>query len=488
MVYPDTQVGRVSQHVLGLSEAQATALDGNGWLNLSDFEGFSTEDLTAWITQSGRITATRGGCVFPMLRARRICALAHWVNQKQLRGVPFAEGDFTAAEMRQAVIDYPIYDMQLKADDTVDKPEQFVYEKWEDWQETVITYLKGKKSVTKTIPLYYVIRPPDYPAAPTPEEQIIFNADHTGVAFTADNKAVHQLLTELTTGTDADHWIKQHKRRQDGRQAWLDLCEHYDGPAEGDKRVTVARSNIKLVHYKNETSFSFEKYSTRLKKSFSTLEQYGQPKSEREKVEILLDQINTSDQKLITVIGICRDRHANTFEEACTYLSQQVAIIYPQHQPNAFGKRGKGGKRPTVRNIHSVKIGKNGKVTCNGVDLTDTTRYLSQKEFSKIGKEGRDYLAKCPKRKAHKEAQKSNKKGKADTDVESQRHIAAIVNGVINATRNETESVAGSSLPSQVGGRPQHGPHARNTSAVGAAAASQRRNVRYDHEGNVLEE
>jgi hypothetical protein len=63
---------------------------------------------------------------------------------------------------------------------------------------------------------------------------------------------------------------------------------------------------------------------------------------------MLLKQINNSDTRIVTAIGIYRDRHSETFEDACTYMSQQIAIIYPQHQPNAFGKNGRTGRRPNV--------------------------------------------------------------------------------------------------------------------------------------------
>ena len=59
----------------------------------------------------------------------------------------------------------------------------------------------------------------------------------------------------------------------------------------GQKRVTVARHDIKIMIYNNESSFSFEKYSRYLKIAFTALATYEQPKSEREKVEILCSQI-----------------------------------------------------------------------------------------------------------------------------------------------------------------------------------------------------
>ena len=133
------------------------------------------------------------------------------------------------------------------------------YNKWVNWQDSVITYLKGKKNVTKNIPLYYIIRPLPPPDEPSEEDEIIYNANHTGAAYSTDNKTVHQTLTELTNVTDADQWIKQYRRTQDGRAAWIALCNHYDGPAEGDKRVAIARHDLKILHYRNESSFSFEK-------------------------------------------------------------------------------------------------------------------------------------------------------------------------------------------------------------------------------------
>ena len=487
MVYPINELGRACENRLGFTEAQAIAVFNNGWENYTDLTGFTTKDIQHWAKQMASIPATRGGCLIATVRVNRLCGLSHWMNRRVLRGVPIVEADFTDIALTTAIADFPIHDMEKEASPSVDKPDSFSYEKWEDWQDCVITYLKGKRNVTKDVSLYYVIRPDTPPSQPTEDEDITFHAPHTGAAYTTDNRTVHQLLTELTTGTDADHWIKQFKRAQDGRRAWNELINHYDGPAEGDKRVTIARSDLSNLHYKNETSFNFEKFSTRMKKSFSTLAQYGQPKCEKEKVEMLLKQINNNDTRIVTAIGICRDRHSGTFEDACTYMSQQIAIIYPQQQPNAFGKKDKVGRRPNFRNVNSVKTGKNGKTMCNGVDLTDTTRYFSNKEFTKLGQEGRAYLQKCPKRKAFVNDRKKSKKPKGTNDNSNQSYIAAIINGVVQASRHESDSVAGSSIPSQITGssRPQHGPHARQ--AATTSSVRSRGPLRFDHEGNIID-
>ena len=90
-------------------------------------------------------------------------------------------------------------------------------------------------------------------------DEIIYNASHTGREFETDNKEVCRILDELTLGTGTADWIKTYRRCHDGRADCITLCEHYDGPAEGEKRVTVLRANIDQSLYKNESNFSFER-------------------------------------------------------------------------------------------------------------------------------------------------------------------------------------------------------------------------------------
>ena len=98
-------------------------------------------------------------------------------------------------------------------------------------------------------------------AAPekSPSDEIIYNASHTGRAFEKNNKEVHSILDELTLGIYAAEWIKTYRSRHDGRADCIALYEHYNGHTEGEKRVTVSRSNIDQAFYNNESNFSFER-------------------------------------------------------------------------------------------------------------------------------------------------------------------------------------------------------------------------------------
>ena len=111
------------------------------------------------------------------------------------------------------------------------------------------------------------------------------------------------------------------------------MRDHYDGPAEGDKHVTVSRANIDQDFYKNDSIFSFDIYTTRLKHAFDTLWQYNQPKRNYEEVKILLKQINKNNTQLTDCIKIFCHSYSANFDDSATYLITQLAQIFPDSQP-----------------------------------------------------------------------------------------------------------------------------------------------------------
>ena len=215
-----------------------------------------------WISRVNKRPTGRGGCTFGLVAASKLQVLNFWINQELLKGHEIENGQFDNASMRRAMEDVKITRLEAKVDNDTKKPSQFLYEDWVDCQHSVVTYFKASKSIVPEILLYYVIRvkPCPIPAHQiTPVDKIIYNAPHNGRAFKHDNQEVHRILDKLTLGTDAADWIKAFKRSQNGKSAWNALVAHYDGPAEGDKRVAIARSNIQSAFYKNESTFSFEK-------------------------------------------------------------------------------------------------------------------------------------------------------------------------------------------------------------------------------------
>ena len=112
-----------------------------------------------------------------------------------------------------------------------------------------------------------------------------------------DSRKVLDILKEMTLGTDAETWIKGLKC---GRKAMRELQYHYDGTSEGERRKQAARADLKKTFYKNETTFTFEKYVTKLKGIFNVLERYGVPLYKELMVNHLLDQIMSPNTELKT--------------------------------------------------------------------------------------------------------------------------------------------------------------------------------------------
>ena len=65
--------------------------------------------------------------------------------------------------------------------------------------------------------------------------------------------------------------VQKDMEKRCGREEVLALQNHYDGKSEGKRRKQVAKDNLKMLFYRNETTFSFEKYITKLKQKFNVL-------------------------------------------------------------------------------------------------------------------------------------------------------------------------------------------------------------------------
>ena len=207
-----------------------------------------------------------------------------------------------------------------------------------------------------------------------------------------------------------------------------------------------------------------------------------------------MKNIDTNNTQLTSCIQICRDRHSADFQTATTYLATQVAQIFPQSQPGSNTRPRGRIANPCRRQVSKV-VKKNGKVTCNGVDITDTERYYSPSEWAKLTPEGKKLFNNCPKRKAKKEALAVKKKRKTSAvttsnnaseqmDEKTRTIATAVINGVMNASQAnaDTNSVNSRSILSGSAQMPQHGTH------VSVSAASNRSRHTYDQFGNIVHE
>ena len=67
--------------------------------------------------------------------------------------------------------------------------------------------------------------------------------------------------------------------------------------------ISKAEAMNRTLHYKKESTMSFEKFADKLKEMFNIFEKHGEPVSEKAKIRQLLDKVTSSDMQ-ITVATI----------------------------------------------------------------------------------------------------------------------------------------------------------------------------------------
>ena len=108
------------------------------------------------------------------------------------------------------------------------------------------------------------------------------------------------------------------------------LRTHYEGDGEVSKRITLAEESIKEAHYKNEATYPFEKYATRLKQAYTTLEKHGQGIIPQRQVKTLCDGIQVPNSVEMTVAKQhMLDSLRTDFTAAVNYMSLKIAETFP---------------------------------------------------------------------------------------------------------------------------------------------------------------
>ena len=481
---------------LNFTEDQYVSLrTQGGYGRLQDLNQWRYKEIKDWCTSMSNRPPTRGGRTYGDLKVKQLQGIAWWVTDCSLRNLPLDVDIFKAnADDYRANAEYEY--RESEADDiSIDKPAKFEYKNWIAWEESVYMYFDSITNL-KGAPLSYVIRKDLVEtadlAAMTRKEQIIYNSPLTGFVFNLDSKTVLSIIKECTLDSDAETWIKNIRC---GREAMKILQKHYDGPDEARKRLDAAKSTLDRTFYRHEATFSFEKYVTTLNGIYKIHERYNEPIYESDKVRYLLDKCQNNHVEFKQAVMMCRTLH-DTFEGAITYLKIVVGRL--------FADVGKGIRKRHIAEFSTKKGGSNNKnKVVNGVDCSDLTRWYSNEEFKKLPGYMRKKIAqnKSHQHKNKNQIQKHKKakisavekdnEGGGTADDSSQRLVAAMINGVMNATRHEISA----------SGSVQY-PHNGRNASIAAAQQQQRRGnglgsnpssndsnvsvVTFDHLGNPL--
>ena len=98
----------------------------------------------------------------------------------------------------------------------------------------------------------------------------------TGQEFQQDARTVHKIIMKnVHEDSDAYTYIKTLIRHRNGRRDIKALRERYSSDVTKQAIINKAKNDLQNLIYKNERSFSFEKFSSKLQKAYDELEDNG---------------------------------------------------------------------------------------------------------------------------------------------------------------------------------------------------------------------
>ena len=279
-------------NVLRFSANQAATLIDNGYRSVDDLLYWKYDEIAKWTSAKNKLPVTRGGRTYSQLLTKRLQGLTWWVNDLSIRGQPIDITTFNAAAMEN-LIDEALLDHEEQDNpDKLEKPPKFENNCWNVWEQSLYNYLRGL-NYSRNVPLSYVVYEPSvdfHGVARQSDKEKVENAPLAGAVFDRDTQWVHKIIQDLTLDTPVQDWIKG---IDCGQRAMEALQIHFNGKAEGQHQKAQAHTDLDSLFYRNEKSFSFGKFVTKLKSCFDVLEQYKVPKHEEEKVKILLQKIQS---------------------------------------------------------------------------------------------------------------------------------------------------------------------------------------------------
>ena len=172
---------------------------------------------------------------------------------------------------------------------------------WEKWHEELNTTLSQIIGV-RGVPLTYTIRVTDaanFDETIPYEEAVIAAMTLTGQEFLQDARVVHKIiLKNIVEDSDAYTYVKQLIRHRNGRRDIKALRERYSSDASKQAIINSAKKTLKTLCYKNERSFSFEKFSSKMQRAYDELSDNGRAVCNEDIVDKLWERILAPSPKI----------------------------------------------------------------------------------------------------------------------------------------------------------------------------------------------
>jgi hypothetical protein len=232
---------------------------------------------------------------------------------------------------------------------------------WKVFSQSM-TELLTRQRGTYSIPLNYVIRPDavgdydiDYGST---EDQLRNCLLLRGGNYRSDNSVVWSLLSEHTTGTEAESIVKRFHLSRNGRTAWLALISHMESTSYLDNLKSSAMASLAAAIYNGERkNFGIVKYFTVHSNAHNDLDTANEPLTDGMKITHFLQGLK-DETAMNFAISTKAEPGINTFEEFYNSFSAKLttkltlttpALPTTQRQINSVNHENNGYSRPQGR-------------------------------------------------------------------------------------------------------------------------------------------
>jgi hypothetical protein len=387
----------------------ARLIEYERFASLNAFGDYTNTMIESMANKNKKRTPAATRVHFGIQRVLYVKAVSFWWVCKQRReGIPVLIDNLNLEVIAQMVQEMNLEcSMDASADDDkVGQPAKFDPKKYVSWARSFENYLDslcGKLGV----PLSDILHPEDAnPAKAADDYQcILWSAPFTGSAFHEDNCCVYRIYKDLMIGTNGWTWFNR-ATPGDGRDAHLILTRHYHGDAETSLRAAEAEASLNHLHYRSEVVFPFEHYITCMSECFELMEDNQQGFSEPQKVKKMLDDVMSTNAKVVAIKAVVRSTHPNNFNRASNLMAGQIALLFPAatndlrnkrkisaitqgHGGGPGGAGGRGGHHGGRMNAGRGSGGCHGNAQfLNSVDVSNPMRSFTSEEWKTLRESG----------------------------------------------------------------------------------------------------
>jgi len=249
-----------------------------------------------------------------------IKSLHHYVKRMAQLGIPINP---IAITFELLEVENALMEDSKAAATTTSKPRIGKdHTKWRAFRDVFTNYLYSIKGA-RGVPLSYVIR---WDGLQLEINDPIYTTPHNRELWKADNAEVFNILKRCALGGPGEVYVKGHAKSRNGRHAFLELNDIYDGATVIATKSSAAWKTICSTKFTGKRpNFDFQAYRSAMDEAFRDLHECGTRLNDADKVQFLLQGMEGEDARAIRDGMVNGATTRNNYLEAVLYISNCMA-------------------------------------------------------------------------------------------------------------------------------------------------------------------